>query len=116
MQMERMHAKLGQCDAAQSEAAVQKNKLQAQLDNVQSVHVQQNSELHAIVQESQSALIHLRGEKARAYHKATLTTFSGDMTSSQDWELTYRSSSFNDAEISIMPLHKLRRDWHVLPH
>lgn len=65
--MESMNAKVAQFAAAQSEEAVQKNKLQDQLDTIESTHAQQNSELHAIVKESQCALMHLRREKAR-YH------------------------------------------------
>lgn len=66
--MASMNAKLSQFDAILSEAAVQKNKLQEQLEAVQSSHAQQNSELRAIVQESQSALTYLRSEKVRNWH------------------------------------------------
>lgn len=59
-----MTAKEAQFAAVQSDAAVQKHKLQEQLDSVLAQQAQQNEELRTIVQESHSALTQLRGDKA----------------------------------------------------
>eukprot|EP00892_Ulva_mutabilis_P006926 jgi/Ulvmu1/4605/UM002_0334.1 len=70
-QMASMAEKVTQFDAAQSEAAVQEQRLQGQIESMQANHAKQNEDLRTILQESQSALTQLRGDKEQLSQDCT---------------------------------------------
>jgi hypothetical protein len=58
-----MHEKITECEHSHTQLESHGRRLREQLDSTRAAHAEQNAELRSVVQDSQSALKHLRCEK-----------------------------------------------------